>query len=114
MRDCGENIAQGRDLLRPWWPSKDLITGAFAEFDGDIHFFTAAVNADLHGVPGSLAIQDHVHVESTGNLLVVDGDDEVPAVEARSSSGSASRHRLDQQSFLNGKIERFSKPAAHG
>src|SRR5258707_9916077 len=102
MRDRGENIARGRDLLRPWWPSKDLITGAFAEFDGDIHFFAAAANADLHGLPGTLAIQDHVHVERTGNLLVVDVDDDFPAdsdtpharkdladhpVEARGTSG---------------------------
>src|SRR5216684_2221894 len=53
------------------------VSGAFAEFDGNVHFFAAAI--DRHGdiVAGALVVEDEVDVELIRDFLAVDGHDDV-------------------------------------
>src|ERR1700682_345928 len=55
------------------------VAGAFAEFDGDVHLLAAAIDGDVHGVAGTLAIEDDVDIELPCDFLAVDGDDDIAA-----------------------------------
>src|SRR5258708_37414133 len=105
------------------------VSGAFAEFDGNVHFFAAAI--DRHGdiVAGALVVEDEVDVELIRDFLAVDGHDDVAtdgdpahacfrdAIATLNAGGSgrpALSGSLHKQSLFHGQIQRLAQPAAHG
>src|SRR4029077_16398332 len=53
------------------------VAGAFAEFDGDVHFLAAAIDGDGDAVAGAFVVEGEIDVELGGDFLVVDGGDDV-------------------------------------
>src|SRR5713101_3597860 len=105
------------------------IAGAFAELDGDVHLFAAAIDRDVDCVARAFAIQDDVDIELPRDLLAVDGDDDIAAdVNAAhaglhqaittANPGGSGRATgtgdFNEQAFLNRQVQRLTEPAANG
>ena len=96
-----------------------LVSGALAQLDGDVHLPAAAINSDVHGVSRAFAVQDHVQIKLSADLLTVDGDDDiatdgdaahaslgdaVSTVETCGSRGASVAHRFDQQTVVDRQV----------
>src|SRR5260370_17389613 len=55
----------------------DLVAGAFAELDGDGHFFAAAIDGHGDVVTGALVVEHEIDVQLAGDFLAVDGHNDV-------------------------------------
>src|ERR1700719_537718 len=101
----------------------DSVAGAFAQLDGNVHFFAATVNGHGHVVAGALVVEDQVDVELTHDFLAVDGHDDVAsdsdlahacfrdtiaALNAGGSGRAAFRRSLYKQTFFHGQVQRFA------
>src|SRR6267143_1316108 len=104
-------------------PKTDSVAGAFAELDGDVHFFAAPVDGYGDAVAGALVVEDQVDVELTHDFLAVDGHDDVAsdgdlahacfhdtiaALNASSCGRTALRCSLHKQTLFHGQIQRFT------
>src|SRR5882672_6945919 len=103
--------------------SRLLVSGAFAELDGDVHFFAAAIERHGYVVAGALVIESEVDVELAGDFLVVDGHDDVAAdgdlahaclgdpiatLNACVSGRPTVRGSLHKQAFFDGQVKSFA------
>jgi hypothetical protein len=110
------------------WGSR-LFAGALTEFHGDVELLATAIHRERDGVAGTFAIQNNIQVHWAGDFLAVDGHDYVAsdsdalharlrdpiaAWNTRSRGGSSFRGHLDEQSFLNGKIQGFRQVTTDG
>src|SRR5260370_27491557 len=106
-----------------------LVAGAFAELDGDGHFFAAAIDGHGDVVAGALVVEDEIDVQLAGDCLAVDGHNDVatdgdPAhacfrdTSATLNPGGSGRPTLcgslHEQALLHGQVQRFAEPAADG
>src|SRR5260370_27009591 len=106
-----------------------LVAGAFAELDGNGHFFAAAIDGHGDVVAGALVVEDEIDVQLAGDCLAVDGHNDVatdgdPAhacfrdTSATLNPGGSGRPSLcgslHEQALLHGQVQRFAEPAADG
>src|SRR5260370_15213767 len=106
-----------------------LVAGAFGELDGDGHFFAAAIDGHGDVVTGALVVEHEIDVKLAGDLLAVDGHNDVatdgdPAhacfrdTSATLNPGGSGRPTLrgslHEQALFHRQIQRFAEPAADG